>query len=97
MVDVVNYYGWVTKHKKDREYTHRYFYYLLNNFDFEKTWPEYRTYYKLKKTASSLDLPKRKSYTLSGKKIGEDHKIANKPNNIIDFIKHGTKSKKPDE
>ena len=93
VVDVVNYYGWVLKYKKDREYTHRYFYYLLNNFDFEKTWPEYRDYYKLKKACSSLDLPKPKSYTLAGKKLGEDHKVDDSPTNIIEFIKYGTKNK----
>ena len=93
VVDVTNYYGWLLKNKPSKDYSQKYFYYLLNNFDFNKTWAEYQAYYDRKKNTASLDLPKKKAYTLCGKKTGKDKKLSTKPKNIIDFIKNGTKSK----
>jgi hypothetical protein len=93
VLDVTNYYGWLIKNKPSKDYSQKYFYYLLNNFDFNKTWAEYQAYYNQKKNTASLDLPKKKSYILSGRKIGEDRELGTKPKNIIEFIKNGTKSK----
>jgi len=91
-IDVANYFGWLIKNKPNKDYSQKYFYYLLNNFDFNKTWAEYQRYYKEKKNTSSLDLSKKKTYILSGKKLGKDGKVSGEPTNIIDFIKNGTKS-----
>ena len=93
VIDVANYFGWLVKNKPNKDYNQKYFYYLLNKFDFNKTWAEYRRYYNEKKNTASLDLPKKKSYVLSGNKVGEDVKTSDKPKNIIEFIKNGTKSK----
>ena len=93
VVDVSNYFGWLIKNKPNKDYNQKYFYYLLNKFDFNKTWAEYRGYYNEKKNTASLDLPRKKSYVLSGDKVGDDVKTCNKPKNIIEFIKNGTKSK----
>jgi hypothetical protein len=93
VVDVTNYYGWLIKNKPSKDYSQKYFYYLLNNFQFDKTWADYQSYYNKKKNTASLDLPKKKSYILSGKKLGKDKKLDTKPKNIIDFIKNGSKSK----
>ena len=96
IVDVVNYYGWLIKHGPNREYTNHYFYFILNNFDFNKTYPEYRDYYRRKKNTSSLDLGPKKTYTLKGEKVGEDYKSPNEgPKNVLDFIKdYGEKDNK---
>ena len=93
IVDVVNYYGWLLKNRGDKDYTQKYFYHLLSNFDFNKTWKEYQDYYKSKKQTASLDLTQKKKYISSGKKVGKDAAIDSKPKNVLDFIKHGTESK----
>ena len=93
VVDVTNYYGWLIKNKPSKDYSQKYFYFLLNNFKFEKTWAEYQSYYKSKKSTAGLDLSKKKVYVSSGEKVGEDVKISSKPRNIIEFIKNGKKSK----
>ena len=93
VVDVTNYYGWLLKNKPSKDYSQKYFYYLLNNFKFEKTWTDYQSYYKSKKSTAGLDLSKKKVYISSGEKVGEDAKISSKPKNVLEFIKNGTKSK----
>ena len=93
VVDVTNYYGWLIKNKPSKDYSQKYFYFLLNNFKFEKTWAEYQSYYKSKKSTAGLDLSKKKVYVSSGEKVGKDAKISSKPRNIIEFIKNGKKSK----
>ena len=96
VVDVTNYYGWLIKNKPSKDHSQKYFYFLLNNFKFDKTWAEYQRYYNEKKNTASLDLSKRKNYILSGKKVGKDLKVIKKPKSVIDFIKNGTKSKNPE-
>ena len=88
VVDVVNYYGWLIKYGPKKEYTNQYFYYILNNFDFNKTYPQYREYYKRKKNTASLDLGPKKTYTLKGEKVGQDYVGQDKgPKNVLEFIK----------
>ena len=96
VVDVTNYYGWLIKNKPSKDHSQKYFYFLLNNFKFDKTWAEYQRYYNEKKNTASLDLSKRKNYILSGKKVRKDLKVIKKPKSVIDFIKNGTKSKNPE-
>ena len=86
VVDVTNYYGLLIKNKPSKDYSQKYFYFLLNNFQFDKTWAEYQSYYKSKKSTAGLDLSKKKVYVSSGEKVGEDVKISSKPRNIIEFI-----------